>query len=146
MKKITQLALGAMLLAGTAVGFSVPADARSHVSIGIGIGAPFYPGYYPPGPCYHYDYDYDGYCGYDAYDDPVFIGGTWYSGRHYYRHYRGHPEVWYRGGWHSDFRGGWRGDHDDRDRGRDHGRDRDRSWDHHHDRNDRDGHGHRDHW
>ncbi|MBI3677250.1 MAG: hypothetical protein HY243_11625 [Proteobacteria bacterium] len=143
MRKITQLAVGAMLLAGTAVGFSAPAAAHVSIGIGIGIGvpiypAPIYPGYYPPGRCYDYDYDYDGYCGYDTYYDPVFIGGSWYSGRHYYRHHHHHPEVWFRGGWHSDYRGGWRDRDDwDRDRGWDRDRDRDRDWD---------GHGHRDHW
>jgi hypothetical protein len=140
MKRITQLAVGALMLAGTAVGFTAPADA--HVSIGIGVGVPIYPGYYPPGPCYSYNYYYDGYCGYDTYYDPVFIDGDWYSGRHYYRRWHGEPEVWFRGRWHSDFRGGWRGDDD-------WGHHHDRGWDHrdrHHDHGDWDGHDHHDHW
>ena len=62
MKKIAQLALGALMTAGVAAGTTVattaPASAGVHVGIGIGIPGPGYygpgyaygPGYYPRGP------------------------------------------------------------------------------------------------
>lgn len=114
MKQFGKFLAVTLLAAGSAagvMGMSAPADARVSVGIGIGIpGPPVYgPAYYPPGPCYNYDYYYSGDCGYPAYADPVFIGGVWYNGPHYYRTFRGQQQVWSRGAWHGDFRGGHRG-------------------------------------
>jgi hypothetical protein len=110
MKRIRKLATGALFVVGATTGIaamSVPAEARVSVGIGIGIPGPVYgPAYYPPGPCYNYDYYYPGYCGYPAYADPVFIGGVWYNGPHYYRTFHGQQQVWLGGSWHGDFRGG----------------------------------------
>jgi len=120
MKTIAKAALGAVMLAGAAtVATTVPASAGVHIGIGIGIPGPYGPpppapvyegyygpGYYPPGPCAGYNYYYSGYCGYPVYADPVWIGGVWYRGPHYYRWYGGRPYVWAHGGWHGDYRGG----------------------------------------
>jgi hypothetical protein len=56
MKSLKKLALGALMLAGAAVGVSAPANAG--VSVGIGIGIPG-PAYY--GPAYSCDPYYDYY-------------------------------------------------------------------------------------
>ncbi|MBU6299206.1 MAG: hypothetical protein KGJ79_03635 [Alphaproteobacteria bacterium] len=118
MKRIAKLALGAMLMAGTAFAVSTPSAAGVSFGIGIGVG----PGYYGPGyygyavNCNPYSRFYDPYyCGYyDDYDGPpVFVDGAWfYGGR--YRDFDGHREFWvhnrwYRGDgdWHD--RDGWRG-------------------------------------
>jgi hypothetical protein len=97
MKSLKKLALGALMLAGAAVGVSAPANAG--VSVGIGIGIPG-PAYY--GPAYscdpYYDY-YDPYgCG-AYYTGPVFIGGSWYNGPLRWRWWGGHRQFWYHGGW-----------------------------------------------
>ena len=101
MKNVAKLALGALLLAGTAFGVATPASA--HVSIGIGIGGPGY--YGPPRPyavCDPYSRYYDPYyCGdYDNYyGPPLFIDGYWFNnGR--YRDYYGQRQYWVHGGWH----------------------------------------------
>lgn len=133
MKNIAKLALGAALLAGTALTATIAttAPAAARVSIGIGIGAPIYPGYYPPGPCYDYDYYYNGDCGYPVYYDPVYIGGYWYSGPHYYRYYNGRPWVWNRGHWYASYRGGWSG-HSGHGGSWGHGGSHHGGWGHHH--------------
>jgi len=97
MKTLNKLALGALMLAGTAVGVSVPANAG--VSVGIGIGIPG-PAYY--GPAYacdpYYDY-YDAYgCG-AYYTGPVFIDGAWFNGPLRWRWWGGHRQFWSHGGW-----------------------------------------------
>ena len=121
MKQFAKAALGALAIAGAAtVAMTAPAAAGVHIGIGIGIPGPGYgppppapyyegyygPGYYPPGPCAGYNYYYSGYCGYPTYSDPVWIGGRWYNGPHYYRWWGGRPYVWAHGGWHGDYRGG----------------------------------------
>jgi hypothetical protein len=114
MKLFSKAALGAFAIAGTAtMALTTPAAAGVHIGIGIGIPGPapvyegyYGPGYYPPGPCAGYNYYYSGYCGYPVYSDPVFIGGVWYNGPHYYRWWGGRPYVWAHGGWHGDYRGG----------------------------------------
>lgn len=117
MKTLRNLAIGAMLMAGAATGatLATTAPAEAHVSVGIGIGIPG-PEFYPVGnPCLDPDFAYyhPGRCSYPAYYDPVYIGGAWYSGPHYYRYWRGRPYVYYGGHWRSDFRGGarWGGGH-----------------------------------
>ena len=130
MKSFGKLALGALMLAGTAAGTTVattaPAEAR--VSVGIGIGVP---GYYAPrpyyrNPCdsaryryYHRDYcygygpayygpDYYGY--YDqgyygpGYYEPV-IGGFWFTDGGGRRHW--HGGSFHGGGFHG--HDGWHG-------------------------------------
>jgi hypothetical protein len=108
MKAMKKVAIGALIACGVTVATAASVDAR--VSIGIGIGIPgvgvYGPGYYPPGPCYNYHYAYNGYCGYPAYADPVFIGGVWYNGSHNYRTWHGQQQVWLQGNWHSGYRGG----------------------------------------
>jgi len=103
MKNLAKTALGALMMAGTALGVTAattaPADAGVSVGIGIGVPGP----YYAPPPCGYYG------CGYYNYSSPVYIGGTWYNGPHYYRYWGGHPWVWWHGGWHTGFNGGWRG-------------------------------------
>jgi hypothetical protein len=118
-KLIGGAALAAATLIGTTALTATAADARVHIGIGIGVPGPGYGGgyygrgYYPPGPCASYNYYYEGNCGYDAYDDPVYVDGVWLNGPHYYRYWGGQPYVWYRGGWHNGFRGGahWGGGH-----------------------------------
>ena len=120
MNRIGKAAIGAVMMAGAATAATLAAteaaQAGVHVGIGIGIPGPgpvyegyYGPGYYPPGPCAYYNYYYSGYCGYPMYSDPVWIGGVWYNGPHYYRWWGGQPYVWAHGGWHGDFRGGHAG-------------------------------------
>jgi hypothetical protein len=100
-------------IAGTALCLAAPARAQIGISIGvpgvhIGVEVPAYyygPGYYPPGPCDAYTNYYAGDCGYAVYSGPVYLGGAYVSGPHYYRWLGGRPYFWYRGGWH--WWGGW---------------------------------------
>ncbi len=108
MKRIAKLALGAVLMAGTAFAVATPAAAR--VSVGIGIGVP---GYYGPPPryavCDPYSRYYDPYyCGdYDYYyGPPLFIDGFWFNNGGRYRDYDGRREYWVHGGWHGYSGGG----------------------------------------
>jgi len=96
MKTIAKLAFAGVLAAGAAVGAAAPAEA-AHVSVGIGVVAPGYYGYYGPryyGPRYCDPYYYD--CGYYAprYYAPGYVG--FYYGGH--RGWHGHRG--YHGGWH----------------------------------------------
>lgn len=111
MKKLAKLAVGAVMMAGSALAFSAPAEARVNVGISFGFG---FPGYVDVGPCDYYDY-YDAappwglppdYCSYNIYREPVYWGGSWYRGPIYYRHYHGRPQYWLNGGWRYDE---WRG-------------------------------------
>ena len=126
MKRIAKIALAAAAMAGAAtLATTGAANAGVHIGIGIGIPGPGYgpgygpgvyegyygPGYYPPGPCYSYNYYYSGYCGYPMYDGPVWLNGVWYRGPHYYRYWGGRPYVWFHGGWHGGYHGGWHGHH-----------------------------------
>jgi hypothetical protein len=96
MKKLANVAVGALMAAlGTA---AATAPAAAGVSVGIGIGIPgpapqvvYGPGYYPPGPCAAYNSYYEGDCGYPVYSDPIFIDGAWYYGPHYYSWWGGRP-------------------------------------------------------
>jgi hypothetical protein len=104
MKNIKKIALGALMLAGTAVGFSQPASAG--VSVGIGIGIPG-PAYY--GPAYACEPYYDSYDPYGCgayYSGPVFIDGVWFNGPLRWRAWGGRREFWWHGGWHVG--SGWR--------------------------------------
>lgn len=104
MKKITKFALGALMLAGTAVGIAQPASAGVSVGIGIGIPGPAY--YGPAYACDPYYNDYDAYgCG-AYYSGPVFIDGAWFNGPLRWRYWGGHREFWNHGGWHVGT--GWR--------------------------------------
>jgi len=98
MKKIAKLALGALMLAGTAatVG-TTPANAG--VSVGIGIGVPAYPVYAAPPPVYYapppppvvYAPPPVVYA-----PPPVVVGGYYGYHRPYYRHgYYGRPYYRY---------------------------------------------------
>ncbi len=110
MKHLAKAALGAVMMVGAAVGTTAAttAPASAGVSVGVGIGLPgpvVAPAPYPS--CYNYDYWAPG-CAYPAYSGPVWIGGAWYNGPHYYRYWGGHPYVWWHGGWRG-YRGGWGG-------------------------------------
>jgi hypothetical protein len=99
MKSFKKFALGALLLAGSAIGVSAPANAGVHVGIGIGIPGPAY-----YGPAYtcdpYYDY-YDEYgCG-AYYTGPVFIDGVWFNGPLRWRNWGGGRQFWWHGGWHT---------------------------------------------
>ena len=74
MKSLKKLALGALLLAGSAIGFSAPANAGVHVGIGIGIPGPAYygPAAYGPPP---WTPDWIAYC---AQRHPSFNPNTGY--------------------------------------------------------------------
>jgi len=100
MTRFRKLALGALMVAGAAIG-AAPANAGVSVGIGVGVPGP----YYAAPPCAYGP----AYCGYNSYNYPVFVGGTWVYGPRYYRWWGGHPWVWWHGGWHTGFRGGWRG-------------------------------------
>ena len=112
MNQLGKLAIGAMMTVGAAVGATVattaPANAGVHVGIGIGIPGP-YVAPAEPYPCWGYNYWYSG-CSYPYYGGPVWIGGRWVYGPHYYRYWGGRPWVWYHGGWRG-YRGGWAGWH-----------------------------------
>ncbi len=113
MKRIAKVVLGALMLAGTAIGTAVPAAA--HVSVGIGFG---FPGYYGPPPRYYASCDpysryYDPYyCGdyADYYGPPIFVDGMWFNGGRY-RDWHGEREYWVHGRWHGggERGGGWHG-------------------------------------
>jgi hypothetical protein len=97
MKSLKKLALGALLLAGSAIGFSAPANAGVHVGIGIGIPGPAY-----YGPAYACDPYYDAYDEYGCgayYTGPVFIDGVWFNGPLRWRFWGGHRQFWSHGGW-----------------------------------------------
>ena len=106
MKRIAKVALGALLMAGTAFAVTTPAAAHVSVGIGIEVGPGYYgPGYYgPPGAavCDPYSRYYNPYyCGDDEdyYGPPLFIDGFWFNnGR--YRDYHGQRQYWVHGGWH----------------------------------------------
>lgn len=101
MKHLGKWALGAAMLAGTALATTAPADAGVVVGVGIGVPAPYAvapPCAYTPARCGYYSYSY-----------PVFVGGRWWYGPHYYRYWGGRPWVWWHGGWRVGFGGGWRG-------------------------------------
>ena len=109
MKRIAKLALGALLMAGTA--FAVAAPASAQVSFGIGMGGP---GYYGPpryAVCNPYSRYYDPYyCGDygDYYGPPLFIDGFWFnSGR--YRNWHGQRQYWVHNGWRGYGGGGYGG-------------------------------------
>ena len=121
--------VAALLLGGSTLVASEPAQAR--VSVGIGIGIPG-PGYYGPGYgygrgygrgdvyCDRYSRWYDPYrCDAeyygddDYYDGPVFIDGFWFDGRYRHRHHRDHDEFFFRDRWHEGRMG-----HRDHDGGR----------------------------
>ncbi len=61
------------------------------------------------GVCDYYDppwgYPPD-YCNYQLYYEPVYLGGSWYSGPFYYRNFSGVDWFWLNGGWR---RNEWRG-------------------------------------
>lgn len=95
MKHLGKLAFGAAIVAATAM-TAVPAQA---VVVNVGIGVPVAP------PC---AYTY-ARCGYYNYSYPVYVGGRWLYGPHYYRWWGGRPWVWWNGGWRVGFGGGWRG-------------------------------------
>lgn len=133
MKRFGKIAMGALMLAGTAVGgtLATTAPADAHVSVGIGIGVPGYYGppagyvnrcdnprwrYYHPGYCNGYGPAYYGpnYYGYydqgyygPGYYEPV-VGGFWFTDNFGHRRWHGgsfHGGGFHgRGGWHS---GGW---------------------------------------
>ena len=104
MKKITKFALGALMMAGTAIGVSQPAAAGVSVGIGIGIPGPAY--YGPAYACDPYYNDYDEYgCG-AYYSGPVFLDGVWFNGPLRWRDWGGRREFWWHGGWHVG--SGWR--------------------------------------
>jgi hypothetical protein len=97
MKHIKKFALGALMMAGAAIGVAQPASAGVHVGIGIGIPGPAY-----YGPAYacdpYYDY-YDEYgCG-AYYSGPVFIDGVWINEPVRWRWWGGHRQFWWHGGW-----------------------------------------------
>jgi hypothetical protein len=106
MKKIVKLALGALMLAGTAATVGT-APANAGVSVGIGIGGP---GYYGPGwRCGRWHYN-PYRCGYGAYydpgyyddayyDGPVFLDGAWFNGPLRWRWWGGHRQFWWHNGW-----------------------------------------------
>ena len=101
MKTIMKAALGVALF-GAAAFVTAPAEARGHVSVGIGIGVP---GPVYADPCYGPDPD-PGYCGYPVYAEPVFYEGVWYDHPRY-RVIGGRRAFFVHGGWH----GGHAGHH-----------------------------------
>jgi hypothetical protein len=107
MKTIAKLALGALMLTGTAAATAAPADAG--VRVGISVGVPgIAVGY--GNPCYR-PYAYrPGYC-YPAYSQPLFIDGGWYREPVNFRYYGGQRYFWIHNGWQRD-RDDW---HHDRD-------------------------------
>ena len=115
MKRFGKVALSALMIAGAAAFFAVPASADGGVGISFGFG----PGYESfSDPCDYYDY-YDeappwglppDYCDYPVNFDPVYFDGYWYRGPIYYRYYHGDRLFWLNGGWRHD---GWRGSRPD---------------------------------
>ena len=106
--------IGALMLAGSTLVASEPAQARVSVGIGIGVPGPYYgPGYYGPGYapgyspfCDRYSRWFDPYrCDADYYDDdeywdgPIFIDGFWWNGPFRSRFHRGHREFFFHNHW-----------------------------------------------
>ena len=109
MKRIAKLALGALLMAGTAFAVATPASAQ--VSFGIGVGPGYYGSQARYAVCNPYSRYYDPYyCGDDEdyYGPPLFIDGFWFNnGR--YRDYHGQRQYWGHDGWHGYSGGGHSG-------------------------------------
>lgn len=107
MRRIRQLAIGALALGGTALGGSLaatgPASAGVHVGIGIGVPGPAFYGTYRirTGNCAHprFAFNHPNRCGYPQFNEPVFIDGVWVNEPLYYRTYGGNRYFWYRGRW-----------------------------------------------
>jgi hypothetical protein len=122
MKRFGKIAIGAAMLAGSAVGATLattaPADAHVSVGIGIGVPGPVYVAPPPPeNPCYdaRYRYYHPRYCGGAAYYGPDYygyydsgfygpgyyepvVGGFWFTDS--YGHRRWHGGGWHGGGGH----------------------------------------------
>ena len=136
MKRFGKLAIGALMLAGSAVGATVattaPADAHVSVGIGIGVPGPVYAGpryygnpcdspryrYYHQGYCYGYGPAYYGPSYYGYYDQGYYgpgyyepyAGGFWFTDS--FGHRRWHGGSFHGGGFHghaSYHAGGWHG-------------------------------------
>lgn len=117
MRTLKAFAIGAFtLLASTAA--TVSANAQS-IYLGYqspGYGDPYNDPYNDPyaGSSAYGDCDYytppwgypDDYCDYDIWNQPVYFGGSWYSGPIYYRYSSGIPYFWLNGSWRRDQ---WRG-------------------------------------
>ena len=96
MTRFGKLALGALLMAGTAMGSTVALTTPASAGVVVGVGVP---GYYP----YYPYYGYYGYPGYYGYGGPyVGVGWGWHGGCCW----GGWRGAW--GGWHGGY-GGWHG-------------------------------------
>jgi hypothetical protein len=128
MRLVTKAVLAALAMTGSIMAVSSPAKAQVSAYVGIGD-----PGYYGPDPyadpyygdpyyadpydsayadpyaCDYYDppwgYPPD-YCAYQIWQQPIYVGGIWYSGPVYYRGFGADRMFWLNGGWHRDE---WRG-------------------------------------
>jgi hypothetical protein len=131
MNTSAKILVAALMMAGTTVALSAPANAGFGVS--MGIGGPGWNGYYEdnrpcwwyreydlPAPYRCYDYFY-GIWGSDIYNDEGFIfrdrddWWRWHD-REDYRHWRAHDFRWHGTSGHSD-RSDWNGGHDRGDGG-----------------------------
>jgi hypothetical protein len=100
MHLMTKIALGAAALSALAMGAVAPAEAGVVVGVGVGVPGVWYG---PPGPCAAYRYYYGApwaNCGWNYWEEPVYIGGVWYHGPFYSRFWHGRRWFWWHGGWH----------------------------------------------
>jgi hypothetical protein len=136
MKRLTKAVFAALALTGSAIAISAPAEAQVSAYVGVGgpgygayyesdpyadpaygdpyYGDPYYAdpydqAYADPYACDYYDppwgYPPD-YCAYQVWQEPIYVGGIWYSGPIYYRNFGGERLFWLNGGWRHDE---WRG-------------------------------------
>jgi hypothetical protein len=127
MRIVPKAVLAALALTGSVMTLSAPANAQVSAYIGVG-GDPGYGAYYGSDPyaepyyadpydsayadpyaCDYYEppwgYPPD-YCAYQIWQEPIYVGGLWYSGPIYYRGFGADRSFWLNGGWHRDE---WRG-------------------------------------
>ncbi|HXJ03412.1 MAG TPA: hypothetical protein VNH44_19485 [Micropepsaceae bacterium] len=131
MRTLTKAMFAALALTASSIAISAPANAQVSAYVGIGgdpgyggyydsdpyadpyadpyYGAPYDSGYADPYACDYYDppwgYPPD-YCAYQIWQQPIYVGGLWYSGPIYYRSYGGERLFWLNGRWRHDE---WRG-------------------------------------
>jgi hypothetical protein len=128
MRTFTKVMVAAAAITGSTLAVAGSAQAQA----GDYAGDPGYGGYYGPDPnadpyadpyyaepydsgyadpyaCDYYEppwgYPPD-YCAYQVWQEPIYVGGLWYSGPIYYRSYDGDRQYWLNGGWRRDE---WRG-------------------------------------
>jgi hypothetical protein len=95
MKSLSKIAVGAAMLAASALGCAAPASAG--VAVGVTVGVPGVA--VGVGPCYRPFRFRPAYCGYPVYGAPLFVDGAWVRGPVYARTIGGERYFWLHNGW-----------------------------------------------